>query len=443
MHTPHVIPLATATPPKSGSAPPRPSSQHRSGPKPDEGGGLRILTYLRLHWLMITFCGTLLGGGAAYAAWELLDSKYESYGLFQVSSIQPTVASAGNREQARTDFVTYLKTTSTLMKSEFVLNAALRDMKDLPTIKAQKDPMKFLDEELVVTWQDGSEVIRISFKSHEPVDAKRIVDAVQDAFVKEVVQKDIKEKRIFLDQVEKAMQDMRKILDRKSEKDRPMVAKAATPTEPATTIPAGGVPPGGIPNVMPAGGPGAMPPALPPIGPDGVAAGPLPPLPGVPPAGQPGNENLLNRIDPRIVVSRYSGLMQEADRLPLQINDGKRRLVVLQQKMEAIKTAPISQLTIDAVEKDGDVIVEILKTSIAKRDYEFRLRTGEPDAPGVVQLRQAWESHEARLVQLRKEKAEIIESSRRIAEAQRIAAEMEDLIRSLQRLQEQYDPVGK
>src|SRR6516225_3385091 len=105
MHTPHVIPLAgSPAAPKAMSAPPRPPAQGRTGFKPDEGGSLRILTYLRLHWLMIAFCGTLLGGAGAYAAWELLDSKYESYGLLRVSSVPPSVANQNNPMQARTDF---------------------------------------------------------------------------------------------------------------------------------------------------------------------------------------------------------------------------------------------------------------------------------------------------------------------------------------------------
>ena len=135
MHGPHVTPTGStpaATPPARPAAAPRPQAAARPVVKPDEGNGLRVLTYLRLHWLMILFCGTLLGGAGAYAAWELLASKYESYALLQVSSVPATVASGGNREQARTDFVTYLKTTSALIKSEFVLNAALRDIKDLP-----------------------------------------------------------------------------------------------------------------------------------------------------------------------------------------------------------------------------------------------------------------------------------------------------------------------
>src|SRR5262245_41559388 len=215
MNAPHILSTSPTPPPLPKGAPPRASMSGRPGAKSGEEGGLKVLTYLRLHWLMIVFCGTFLGAGGAYAAWELLASKYESYGLMQVSSVPATVASGGNREQARTDFVTYLKTTAALIKSEFVLTASLRDIKDLPTIKGQKDPLKFLDEELLVTWQDGSEVVRVTFKSHEPADAKRIVDAVQNAFMKEVVMKDVQEKQVFRGKVEEAMQEMRTILQKR------------------------------------------------------------------------------------------------------------------------------------------------------------------------------------------------------------------------------------
>src|SRR5437016_4114242 len=101
MNTPHIVPTTStpaAAPSRPVAAPPRASAPGKPGVKPDEGGGLRVLTYIRLHWLMILFCGTLLGGGGAYAAWEVLASKYESYALLQVSSAPSVVASGGNRE---------------------------------------------------------------------------------------------------------------------------------------------------------------------------------------------------------------------------------------------------------------------------------------------------------------------------------------------------------
>jgi Mrp family chromosome partitioning ATPase len=383
---------------------------------------------------MIAFCGTLLGGAGAYAAWELLDSKYESYGLLRVSSVPPSVANQNNPMQARTDFVTYLKTTSALIKSEFVLNAALRDIKDLPTIKAQRDPMKFLDEEVIVTWQDGSEVIRITCKTHDPADSKKIVDAVQNAFMKEVAQQEVEERRVLRQKVEDAMREIRRILDTKAGlREKPVAAKTPNPNDPAAPLAVGGMPAGGIPNPMP---PGQLPP---------IAPGGMPLAPGVVPVAPPDvpalplseTEALLIRLDPRILIAKVTGLIQEAERLPITINEGKRRLAVLQQKMDAIKNAPVSQATLDAVEKDPEVIIQILKTKQYKRDYEFRRGTGDENAPGVVQLKEKWEAQEARLVELRKEKADALESGQRVAAAQKIGAEMEGIIGVLQKQQDQ------
>ncbi len=417
MHGPSfATPAVTPAPAHQRPLPPRPGGVGKPGAKSDEGNGLRFLTYLRLHWLMILFCGTLIGAAGAYVAWLLLASKFESYALLQVSSVPATVANQNNPNQVRTDFVTYLKTTSALIKSEFVLNAALRDIKDVPTIKAQKDPIKYLDEELVVIWQDGSEVIRITFKSHEPADAKQIVDAVQKAFMSEVVMKDVKEKQQFLKTVEDSQLEMRKILLLKSEK--PLIAKGPNPGDPKM-VTAGGIPDAMAPN------------PLPPLAPAGGA---------VPAVALPGALDLVHRIDPRILVNKVATLQSEVERLPVTINDGKRRLALLQQKMDAVKTAPISQGTLDAVEKDQDIIVQILTYKQAKRDYDFRARaSGNPNVPAIVDLKLAVDAHDVKLNKLRKEKAEIIESGRRIGEAQKIANEMEDLIRSLQRYQEQLE----
>lgn len=445
MNAPHLVPASTTAAPLPKASPPRTAAPPRGTRPGDESGGMKVLTYLRLHWLMILFCGTLLGGVGAFAAWELLASKYESYALLQVSSVPATVASGGNREQARTDFVTYLKTTSALLKSEFVLNAALRDIRDCPTIKAQKDPIKFLDEELVVTWQDGSEVVRVTFKSHEPADAKRIVDAVQNAFMKEVVMKDVQDKQIFRGKVEEAMQEMRKILNQRMG-EKPLVKGPAAPGPGGDVVPAGGIAGKDDVPVLPAA---VAPKAADPMAP----AGPLPPLaPGgaVPPAALPANAahslpadpagwREVYRSNPALVINKVGSLMQEIERLPIQINDGKRRLAVLQEKIDAIKNAPVSQLTLDMIEKDQDVVIQVLKAKQAYRDYEFRLNAagGASTAPGVQDLKNASDAHEAKLTSLRKEKAETFERARRISEANRIAAEMEALIRLLQREEEQ------
>lgn len=381
--------------PASPAAPPRPAARPKPGDKPDENG-LRILTYLKLHWLMITFCGALIGTAGAFAAWELLASKFESYALLQVSSV-PTPIGNQNANQARTEFGTYVKTTAALIKSEFVLNAALRDMKDLPTIKAQQDPIRYLDEELTVNWQDGSEVVRITFKSGEPQDAKKIVDAVQKAFMTEVVQKDVDEKKLFLKKVEDAQLEMKKVLLQSTDKPK-------------------------TPGVVPAGGP---------------VGAPAPGAATAPPGTLP--QDIVNRLNPGILVGRLVQLQQQVETLPLTIRDYQRQQDVLKEKLELLKKQPIPQVTLDMVDKDQDVVTQKLKMIRAQSDWKFRESSGSPDAPEVLRLKATYEVHKKAYEDLRQEKINTVDGIGRLAEAKRIAGQLEGIIATVQRHQEQLD----
>lgn len=350
---------------------------------------------------MIAFCGTLLGGVGAMVAWEVLASKYESYALLQVSSVPTALANPNNPNQARTDFTTYVKTTAALLKSEFVLNAALRDIKDLPTIKAQKDPIKFLDEEIQVLWQDGSEVIRITFKGTIPDDAKLIVDAVQKAFMANVIQRDVKDKRAFLDDLEKAQAEMKRILNQTAKKT-------------ATND-----------GVVPAAKTDDPPPAQP----------VPPPAPALLPS------DVLVRIDPRILINRIVQLQQQVDQLPLTLNDYKRREAVLKEKLKALQEAPVPQAIVDMIDKDQDVIVEKILLNRAKAEYERWLYAGDPNnpTPAVLELKAAYEAQLKKWEDKKKEKLDTYDGQRRREQASKIAAELEEVIRTGQRYQEQYN----
>ncbi|HVL13544.1 MAG TPA: hypothetical protein VM529_13335, partial [Gemmata sp.] len=237
---------------------------------------------------------------------------------------------------------------------------------------------------------------------------------------------------------------MRQIIDRRTEsaRDKSGVAKEKDAgkgdvgptgggTAPEIPAPPGGAP-APLPPVVPAGQAAAGPPAAP--APNGLI-GTNPEIP-LPIAGM----EKLGQLDPRILVNRISGLIQEIERLPLAMNDNKRRLVLLKQKLDAIKDAPVAQTTLDMVERDQEVVVQILKVKQAYREYEFRLSAAnDPNAAKVVELRQAWEAHEAKLAELRKDKAETIERLQRVGSGGRAALEMEGLIRTLQKQQEQLD----
>ena len=266
--------------------------------------------------------------------------------------------------------------------------------------------------------------------------------------MKEVVMKDVQEKQVFRGKVEEAMQEMRTILQKRvGEK---AMAKAEAPPAPLLRRrrPAGSFRPvvyrqgrwvradsracradaDSSTGARRAAAPGSRRAAVAP-----AVAGPV-----IPP--DPAGWERVYKNRPEIVINEMSSLMQELKRLPIQINEGKRRLELLQAKLDAVKNAPVSQLTLDMIEKDQDVVVQILKAKQAWREYEFRLNAaGDPNAPGVLDLKKAYDAHEVKLTSVRKEKADTFERARRVGEANKLAHEMETLIGSLQRQQEQYD----
>ena len=378
--------------------------------KPDleAGNGFRVLTYLRLHWLAIAFCGTLLGGVGSYAAWELLPSKFESYSLLQVSSAPTSLANQNNPNQARTDFTTYVKTTANLIKSDFVLTAALRDIKDLQTIKNQKDPIKFLMEELQVLAADGSEVVRITMAGHDPSDTKKIVDAVQKAFMAEVVQKDVMEKKLFLQKIEDAKQEMQKILEGKSKKPDAIV-RVGGPMAPMG--------PENAPNLFP------------------VAPGLAPPGPVVPANAS----ELIVKHDPKSIVGKYAKALEECERIPTEIQMGLGRIKEIEAKIAALKTAPIETVTMAQVEKDEDVIKQSLRTKQAKSRYDFAFNAaGRDDAPSEVQnFKNAWMAHEEKLKSVKEEKGQLFEGLKRTEESKRLLAICESFRHQIERLEMQ------
>lgn len=403
-------------------APPKPARPAaRPAPKAEpEAGGLKVFAYLRLHWLMILFCGTLLGGGAAFAAWDLLASKYESYALLQVASVQSTIGS-NNPNQAKTDFATYMKTTAGQVKYEFVLNAALRDIKDLPTIKEQKDPIRYLEEELQVAASDGSEVIRMTMKGRNPADVQRIVNAVQAAFLKEVIENEIHKKRAKLRSIETVHAAFQKEVENRAESTN----KSGTKT--GTVRQAGGVPATG----------GALPPLAP------APPGTLPNLrdadPIVPAVG--GGESPFDRLlkfSPRFIPDRIIGLYTQAEALPQQIRDLEIHIQLLEQDVEKLKKRPPSPTAISAAESHPDVIAARMRMDADRREYqEFASAARNPDtAPNVVAMKRRWQTAEAMYHGVRQEKVNALETPRYEADAQKLTAALEIAYRNKQALKD-------
>ncbi|MBX9578708.1 MAG: hypothetical protein K2X87_00225 [Gemmataceae bacterium] len=385
-------PSFAATAPPPAARPPRAPAARPAKPDPDAGAGLRVLTYLRLHWLTVLFCGTLVGGAGSYAAWELLPAKWESTAILQVDQTPASVASANNPNQTRTEFATYVKTAAALLRSQYVLNAALRDggIADLPTIKGQKDPIKFLTEELQVLTRDGSEVIEVTLAGHDPADVKKIVDAVQKAFMKEVSEKDNARRALLLKRIQDAHADMLKQLQNRAGK--PDVT-AKGPTDPA------------VQQATLTGEPNKLPPVGGPAGPAPVVA--LPP---------PDPLALLLKHDPHKVVEEYARLTAAIAQLPAQVQALRKQADGHKALVKELGSAPITNpLVLAGVEADPEVQAQARAAKDARFQYDFaHSAAADKNCRDVQTKRAIWEAQKAQLEQVRLRKANLIEGATRV-----------------------------
>ena len=421
---------APSAPPGSARSAPRPAPRQPDRPRPEAANaGLLILTYLRLHWLLILFCGSLLGSGLAYAAWTLLPSKYESYAVIRVAATPPSVAAQGDANAGRAEFATYMKTLAQSIKDERLLSFALSNSADriaeLPTLKAQANPIKYLEDKLVVTYSDQSEYMRISLEGDDPEEVRKIVGAVKDAFEKLVVEEEIKQKTELLAQIRKSHVKLEDELKTKSG----AMASARMPAP--------------LPPVGPGPGPLPAPPGVPLVpDPSGgvIQAGKVDPLP----AGAAGVAAAAVAESDAVKRARFPMLVGKVDRYQTELAQFpvliKERQVVVERLQKLIKALEYGMPPAEVIaiaEKDPEVQSELAKADTYRREYDhLRNVIGNPDSERVKTARTKAEAAEAEAKRLTAVRARAIETARRQTEANKLYQQLDAAERSVKSLED-------
>lgn len=174
-----------------GAAPPRPTFL-TSGPDP-----VTLLHSLRRRWLLAFVSGVAAAIVVAGLAWMLIPADYEVQALFEVRRDQSILGDnpgAGSKDEHEL----FKKSQLMLVKSPFVIQAALRPegIAQLPTLRPYKNDMvKFLTDELLVDYPSGGDILRIRMKGEKVDDLVKIVDSVKEAYLKEVVDKELNFKK--------------------------------------------------------------------------------------------------------------------------------------------------------------------------------------------------------------------------------------------------------
>jgi len=95
----------------------------------------------------------------------------------------------------RDAFEIYKNTQAQLLKSRFVLTAALRkpEVAKLQSVRQQGDPIRWLQNQLQVSFPGDAEIMKVSLAGEEPKESVPLLNAIVDAYLGEVV--DVERKR--------------------------------------------------------------------------------------------------------------------------------------------------------------------------------------------------------------------------------------------------------
>jgi capsular exopolysaccharide synthesis family protein len=157
---------------------------------------LGLLRALHRRQALAVGVALLAAGISGVAAWFLVPgSKFRAQARLQVAAQPPKVLfRTVETENLGEDYRRYQNTQQTLVKSQLVLNAALHDDKisKYRMVAEQADPITWLKDKLGVEFVAASEVMEISLSGDDPVEIAGLVNAIQKAYMEEVVHKDTK-----------------------------------------------------------------------------------------------------------------------------------------------------------------------------------------------------------------------------------------------------------
>ena len=194
-------------------------SQSYGGADPLAGGidYRRAWHAFRRRWLPATALALALASIAGILTWVFLPKGFESVAWLRVRDKSGMFGVGGGRDNA--EYEAYRKTQVQLIKSPFVLTSALRrpGISSLSTLSAEDDPVGYLMRNIQVSAPMESEVVQVRMRGEDAKEVTQIVNAVAQAYLSDVVNKEKSERLNRRDMLERKykenMAEVRSSLD--------------------------------------------------------------------------------------------------------------------------------------------------------------------------------------------------------------------------------------
>lgn len=176
-------------------------------------GGMDANTFvncLRRRWLLAFCMGAIVAAATAGVLWFAFPETSQAVALFNVSSEQESLLD--NKITTAKDFDILQRTQLAYLKSYFVIQAALRapGMEALGILAGEPDKVQWLIEELVPAFQQNSEILSITLvgDSDYREDLRKLVDAVSEAYLKEVVFEEEQRRLVVRDALQRSFDSL-------------------------------------------------------------------------------------------------------------------------------------------------------------------------------------------------------------------------------------------
>ena len=160
-------------------------------------GGLdyrRVWHAFRRRWLPATALALTLASLAGILTWLFLPRGYEAMAWLRVRDKSGMFGVGGGRDNA--EYEAYRKTQVQLIKSPFVLTSALRrpGISSLSLLSDEDDPVGYLVRNIQVSAPMESEVVQVRMRGENAKDVTQIVNAVTQAYLTDVINKEKSER---------------------------------------------------------------------------------------------------------------------------------------------------------------------------------------------------------------------------------------------------------
>ena len=175
---------------------------------------LNVMAYLhaiRRHWLMAALAGLICASVPGLAVWLLIQPKYRAVAQLRLlpSPTRVVFPTADSQSESglQNAFDVYKRTQLDIIKSRFVMMAALRNpkVKGSPSIQRedqQHNALSWLTEQVNVGFERESEIMQVSITLPNPDEAANLVNAVVQAYFDEVVVRERSERRGHLSELQ-------------------------------------------------------------------------------------------------------------------------------------------------------------------------------------------------------------------------------------------------